>query len=125
MTKMEEILIKAGYKITAPRLAVLKHLSTMHEPISARDLHRKIKIGDQASVYRTLKLFEELRIVNAEIVEKEKHYCLADKPHHHIVCRKCEHTESVACDHRFQQLKNFTDIHHQLTLNGICNQCNP
>jgi Fe2+ or Zn2+ uptake regulation protein len=124
MTKAEQKIIKTGYKMTAPRLAVIEHLSSTHSPISARDLHQKIKTVDQASVYRALNLFEELQIVNVEMVNKEKLYCLADEPHHHIICRKCGHMESIICEHHFNQLKNFTNIYHQLTLTGVCNKCN-
>lgn len=123
MTKAEQKIIKTGYKVTAPRSAVIKQLSSTHTPISARDLHRKIKTVDQASVYRALNLFEELQIVNVEIVNKEKLYCLADEPHHHIVCRKCGHMESIKCKHHFNKIKNFTNVYHRLTLTGVCHKC--
>jgi len=86
-------------------------------------LHKKIKKGDLASVYRTLNLFEELQIVNVEIINKEKLYCLAGEPHHHIICRQCGYIEVVKCDHCFNNYKNFTDVYHQMTLTGICNKC--
>lgn len=41
--KVKQQLTDAGYNITAPRLAVLKYLSSTHTLISARDLHKKIK----------------------------------------------------------------------------------
>ena len=123
MTKAQQKITRAGYKMTLPRLAVIKYLSSHHCLISARNLHRKIKTADLASIYRTLNLLEELQIVNVETLNKEKLYCLADEPHHHIICRKCGHTEAVQCDHHFNQYKNFTDIYHQMTLRGICNNC--
>lgn len=124
MTKAEQKISDLGYRMTKARLAVISHLSSVCSPISARNLHQKIKIVDRASVYRALNLFEELQIVNVETVNKEKLYCLADEPHHHIICRKCGHMESIKCDHHFFNLKNFSNIHHQLTLTGVCNQCN-
>jgi len=123
MKKLKQKLIEAGYKITKPRLAVLEFMSSNHTSISARDLHKKIKHFDRASVYRTLNLFEDLHLVNVEIYEKEKIYCLADKPHHHILCKKCGYTEKIDCDHSFGNFINFTNVHHQLTLTGICNKC--
>lgn len=115
-----------GYKLTKPRLQVLQALEREKSLISARNLHKKITTVDRASVYRTLNIFEKLHIVNVEILEKEKLYCLADHPHHHIICRKCGYTEEFQCDKReFKKFKNFTNIHHQLTLTGVCNKCNP
>ncbi len=123
MNKLVEKLIEVGCKITNPRLAVLKYLSVHHSPISARDLHKKIKAFDRASVYRTLNLFEELHLLNVEVIEKEKLYCFAEEPHHHIICKKCGYTEKTKCNHDFGTFKNFNDVYHQLTLTGVCNNC--
>lgn len=123
MIKLEKILLKAGYKLTKPRLAVLGFLAGSHLSISARDLYKKIRRFDLASIYRTLNLFQELHIVNVEFIDKEKIYCLADKPHHHIICTECGYIEKIECNHLFGNFKNFRDIHHQLTLTGVCNNC--
>lgn len=123
MEKFKQKLLEAGYKMTKPRLAVLEFIAHNHTSISARDLHKKIKIFDRASVYRTLNLFENLHIVNVEILEKEKLYCLADTPHHHIMCKECGYMEKIDCNHSFGYFKNFTNVHHQLTLTGVCNKC--
>lgn len=123
MTKAEQKVTETGYKITSPRLAVIEYLSLHHSPISARDLHKIIKTANQASVYRALNLLEELQIVNVETVKKEKLYCLSDEPHHHIVCRECGYMETVKCDHHFSHYKNFNNVYHQLTLTGVCNNC--
>jgi Fe2+ or Zn2+ uptake regulation protein len=123
MEKLKQKLSKAGYPLTKARLAILDYLSDNHSPISARDLHKKIKKYDQASVYRALNLFEELCLVNGEIINKEKKYCLADEPHHHIICKKCGYMEKIKCSHSFKNYKNFTNIYHRLTLIGVCNKC--
>jgi len=118
-------LTKLGYKLTEPRLKVLKSLEKEKTLISARKLHKKIKSVDRASVYRTLNLLENLHLVNVEILEKEKLYCLANHPHHHIICRKCGYAEEFDCDNNeFKKFNNFSNIHHQLTLTGVCNKCN-
>ncbi|MBN1585454.1 transcriptional repressor [Candidatus Uhrbacteria bacterium] len=122
MEKAIEKLIRSGRKLTRPRLAILKFLSHQHAPISAQTIHDKTGI-DLASVYRTLKLSEELRLANVEAMGNEKRYCLAAEPHHHITCRKCGHSETVRCNHVTEGLGNFTDISHQLTITGICDKC--
>jgi|AntRauTorckE6833_2_1112554.scaffolds.fasta_scaffold60791_2 Fur family ferric uptake transcriptional regulator len=122
--EFKDILIQAGYKPTGPRLAVLECLNNQKKIISARDLFKKIKKFDQASVYRALSIFEELNIVGTEMVGKEKLYCLAKKPHHHIICRQCGYNESFPCEEKeIRQFTNFSNINHQLTLTGVCNKC--
>lgn len=119
-------LTKLGYKLTKPRLKVLKFLEKEKCLISARKVHDRIKTVDRASIYRTLNLFEKLRIVHVEISEKEKLYCLENHPHHHIICRKCGYTEDFECKKsEFIKPNNFSNIQHQLTLTGVCNSCNP
>lgn len=123
MKQFSDKLIQAGCKVTKIRLAVLEYLSMNHISLSARDLHKKLKHFNRASVYRTLNLFEELHIINVEIIQKEKIYCFANKPHHHIICKKCGHSQKIDCKHSFGEFKNFTDVHHRLTLTGVCNKC--
>ncbi len=123
MEKIAEKLTQAGYKLTKPRLAVLRVLRKAGEPVSARELHARISHCDQASVYRNLHLFEAIGLVKAETVDQEKYYCAADKPHHHIICRKCGKIENIPCTHKFNRHKNFSDIEHQLTLYGVCGKC--
>ncbi len=123
MEKLVEKLKAAGYKLTGPRLAVLRALAGHHHPVSARELHGLTRNADRASVYRALNLFERLYLVNVERMGAEKLYCLADKPHHHIICEKCGRMKKIACHHDFGHVRNFTAIHHHLTLTGICRRC--
>lgn len=122
---LKKILTAAGYKLTRPRQEVFSLLEKEQHPISAQALHKKIASVDQVSVYRVLKLFETLGVVQSEVIKKETFYCLAEHPHHHIFCRKCGYTEAFECSkQQYGDFKNFTDIHHQLTLIGTCNKCN-
>jgi Fe2+ or Zn2+ uptake regulation protein len=123
--KIKDKLSNTGYKLTKPRLAVLECLEKQDKLISARDIFKKLKKVDQASVYRTLKILEELNIVNSETINKEKFYCLADHPHHHIICRICGYSEEFPCTKKedYKKFKNFNNIKHQLTLSGVCKKC--
>lgn len=123
MEEIEEKLSEAGYKITKPRKLILGELFSNKKPVSAQELFKKIKKVDQVSVYRVLGLLEDLGIVNAETLDKEKVYCLSGSPHHHILCRKCGDVEKFECKHNFSHYKNFTNIHHQMILTGICAEC--
>lgn len=105
-------------------MVVLSVLEKSERPVTVKDIFSNIKKIDLVSVYRTLALLEELSLVNCEVLNGEKIYCLALHPHHHIVCRKCGKMESFECHHQFDNFKNFTDIKHQMMASGICNRCN-
>lgn len=120
----EQKLKQAGYKITRPRQAVLAYLEAGHEPSSASTIHQKIINIDLVSVYRTLKLFEELGFVQKDMMAGEERYYLAKSQHHHITCIRCGHIKCVPCDHVFEKIKGFSNIKHQLILTGFCSQCN-
>ncbi len=122
MEKIKEKLIERGYKVTKARQILISYFSKKHKPISAQNLARLIKTIDRASVYRTLNIFENLGLLNVEIINKEKLYCFAEKPHHHIICTKCGYIETIKCEHNYKS-KNFTKITHQLSLSGLCNKC--
>lgn len=122
MNNFREKLIENGYKITKAREALISFFTKKHKPISAQNLAKKMKSIDRASVYRTLNLFEKLSLLNIEIINKEKLYCFAEKPHHHIVCTKCGYIETIECRHNFHS-NNFTNIQHQMTVTGLCNKC--
>ena len=124
MNLTQEKIKKAGYKLTKPRLSILGILKKHKLPISAKEIYKKVKNIDLASIYRTLNIFESLNIVNIENRMGKKLYCLAEVQHHHIFCEKCEYIEEIRCNHFFKKVKNFTNINHQLTLTGICNSCN-
>lgn len=124
MQKIKAKLSNSGYKITKPRVDILSFLEKANKPYSAQEIFKKIKNVDLASVYRALTLFAKLDIVNEEIFDKEKKYCLATDPHHHIVCRKCDKMETMKCEHNYSnKFKNFSNIKHQLVLTGVCNKC--
>ena len=122
MENIIQIIRQKGCKLTKPRQAVLDVLEKSDQPMSARLIHEKLKGADLVSVYRSLKLFKALGIVQAEKIGNEEKYCLAGEPHHHIICEKCGYMESIKCDHEYVN-KNFTDIKHQLTLSGVCHKC--
>lgn len=113
---------QAGYKLTKPREAILKFLQKNHTPLSATDIHKKLDNINLASIYRTLKLFTKLKIIQQEFINNENYYYLADKKHHHIICRNCGYLECIPCKHYFK-IKNFSEIDHQIILTGLCNKC--
>lgn len=103
-TKLDYLntLHQAGYRNTAQRQTVLDAVCNAgpHSPIGpiiqeARQLDPQL---DQSTVYRALSLFVELGLVLSAMDENgERIYEIArEEPHHHLVCRKCGRTATIA-----------------------------
>ena len=120
---IEEVFHKAGLRLTRPRTLVWQMLAKNKQPQSAREVYQKLGTrADLASVYRSLRAFEKLGLVQREHIRGEDCFYIADKPHHHITCTDCGKSECVPCGHQFS-IKNFTNVTHQLALTGVCARC--
>lgn len=96
-------------------------------------LHAKAPAINQATVYRTLKLFCDLRlVVMADLGDGKTVYEIAGvTPRHHLVCRACGQVEQI--DHAvlavlfaaFEREQRFTlDVNHLVPF-GYCHRCRP
>lgn len=128
-----------GYKLTPQREATVRLLMEREgEHLSAEDIFFLVKeiapeIG-LATVYRTLELLSELKIVDKiNFGDGVSRYDLrkegAKHFHHHLVCMECGSVEEITDD----LLKDVEKIvesdwkfevkDHRLTFHGICKQC--
>jgi Fe2+ or Zn2+ uptake regulation protein len=127
------ILLSHSQRVTAPRLEILSILKSSTKPLTISEIHshiRKTKT-DLATVYRTLNLFTELKIVT-EIDFKDdfkRYELIFDRHHHHhIVCKECGRVENVeACVlgelEKMLARKGYTDVTHSLEFFGVCEKC--
>lgn len=135
---MKEILKDMGYKITPARVAILDIFVKNKTPITAENVLREIKRNkksreiNEATIYRTLSLFEEDGILKRVDFRKESAFFeLNQEHHHHITCLKCdmvEDFESVAIEKSLKRIvrnsSKFTSVKdHSLELFGFCNNC--
>lgn len=129
-----ERLRAAGYKITPPRLAVLQvieqegeHLNPAEILAQAQTIHPAI---GRATVYRTLEMLTQLRIVRPIYVgENGPTYIRAEGGHHHLVCSECGKVidfEQCVADQMVQELTDrfgFQIKSHLLEFYGLCASC--
>ncbi|MFN8487340.1 MAG: Fur family transcriptional regulator [Caldilineaceae bacterium] len=125
-----------GFRVTPQRQMILDAICesgghTTPEEIYER-VHAKAPAVNLATVYRTVTFLSELRLITEMHVSGKTYYEIAgEAPHHHLVCRKCGHTEQI--DHATiaelferialeQQFKVETD---HLALVGLCKHCQP
>ena len=121
-----------GYFNTKPRYKLFLALQEHSSP-TIRDLIKKLKGQDQATVYRNIKLFEHLGIVSILQLGWDSRLELSDNfhhHHHHLTCVSCGKViilhEDPAIERRISHLgsgKNFKAIDHQLEIRGICDSC--
>lgn len=132
---LKTTLKKHGYSLTGPRRGVFDLLD-QKEPQSMNDLIKKSRSKlDRASLYRTVKLFEGLGVINRinigfkykiELGSSFSHH------HHHLSCTNCGRIIDVEEDNRLEiiikelALKHkFSPASHQLEIEGLCEVCKP
>lgn len=128
-----------GYKLTPQREATLLVLLEREEDhLSAEEVFLLVKekapeIG-LATVYRTLELLSELKIVDKiNFGDGVSRYDLRKEGvehfHHHLVCMECGSVEEIIEDLLSDVEKiveedwQFQVKDHRLTFHGICKQC--
>lgn len=123
-----------GYRLTPQRELVLHAVEELGhatpDEVLAR-VHEQSQAVNISTVYRTLELLEELRLVrHAHITDRAPTYHSTASPDHvHLVCRSCGEITEVAPDliepmtTSLHDTYGFTtDIGH-LTIFGTCRDC--
>jgi Fur family transcriptional regulator, ferric uptake regulator len=130
---------RAGHRASAPRTAVVTALADLGCSSTARDIAHRVENGGRsvglASVYRTLELLEEMRLVQRlDIGEGSARFEPAHpsgEHHHHIVCERCGNVaafEDPALERAIERLASRVDYTvdgHDVTLRGECPDCRP
>ncbi|MBO1003106.1 Fur family transcriptional regulator [Pseudogracilibacillus auburnensis] len=137
--RIKKQLHSKGYKLTPQREATLTVLLEREEDhLSAEEVFLLVKekapeIG-LATVYRTLELLSELKIVDKiNFGDGVSRYDLRKEGvehfHHHLVCMECGSVEEIIEDLLGEVEKivedewEFQVKDHRLTFHGICKQC--
>jgi Fur family transcriptional regulator, ferric uptake regulator len=137
--RIKKQLHSQSYKLTPQREATVRVLLEHEEDhLSAEDVYLLVKekspeIG-LATVYRTLELLTELKVVDKiNFGDGVSRYDLrkegADHFHHHLVCIDCGSVDEIQEDllgdveKTVEAQFNFTIKDHRLTFHGICYRC--
>lgn len=144
-TRLLSELKNQGYRVTGPRRALLRLLSTTTEPLSVQEMYAHVNpTPDEGedpeeeinlvTVYRFVNLLVDLGLVRR--VEFGQGYYRYERSesqdgphHHHLVCQRCGKIEDFhGCDlasltHRLESESGFRIERHQLELYGVCPQC--
>jgi Fur family transcriptional regulator, ferric uptake regulator len=137
--RIQKQLHSQSYKLTPQREATVRVLLEHEEDhLSAEDVYLLVKekspeIG-LATVYRTLELLTELKVVDKiNFGDGVSRYDLrkegADHFHHHLVCVECGTVDEIQEDllgdveKIVEDQYNFKIKDHRLTFHGICHRC--
>jgi Fur family ferric uptake transcriptional regulator len=130
-----DILKGTGHRLTAQRVLILEAIENLGGHVTVERIHQSVTRRnpaiDQATVYRTVRLFSDLHLVNEVVLKGVAHYEYADpvSRHHHMVCEHCGtaiHLPTHYLDELRLQLKNDTgfDSHMEhFAISGLCADC--
>lgn len=129
------VLQESGYRLTAPRRAIVEIMASCERalsPVDLFDLGRKSQPGlGLVTVYRTLEKMEELGLVQRVHQPGGCHmYLPAARGHQHLIicqqCGKAKYFEGEDMDAFFDQAASahgFALREHWLQLFGLCANC--
>jgi Fe2+ or Zn2+ uptake regulation protein len=131
-----DVLDHAGYQLTRPRRAMAEIIASREGRFTAEDLVSEAyrvrpRIG-RATVFRSLEIFEALRLVErVHLVRSDHAYVVCDPAHHHhhLVCDSCGRSIEVTdvgigpIAQAIEERTGYRVDSHRLELFGICPAC--
>ncbi len=135
----------AGFRVTAPREAILDVLTRTQKHFSAEDVYMAVHKVDPAvgltTIYRTLELLVHMGLIfKFDFGDGRARYELAVGPkgvrhHHHLVCTRCgrviDYTEFIddevellqETERGLSKKYNFKITNHVMQFYGLCDRC--
>jgi Fur family transcriptional regulator, ferric uptake regulator len=136
VVELAEQLVEAGYKVTAPRLAVLRAVTALPGAFNVQQLEDWItQHGESpgiASIFRTVKLLCDLHLLQRiHGIEECHRYTLGAGHGHHVLCTNCGtlvRFDQCGVQELIQRLERTTGFRissHLIELFGLCPRCLP
>ena len=134
MENIENKLLNRNIKPTAMRELVFKVLSEQSAAISLAELEQKFDKVDKVTLYRTLKTFEENKLIHSiddgtnsikYALCKDACQCKPEDLHVHFLCTNCNHTYCLN-DILIPEIilpANFNLETINMVVKGICSNC--
>ena len=133
--QLSRVVSRRGYKLTAPRRAVLDVVAGMSQSLSPAEIYQRARrrysrLG-LVTVYRTLDILVEAGVLRRIHMEGGCHgYAPAETAHgHHLICSSCNQViEFGGCDLQdlFKSVARKTGFRiegHWLQVSGRCPKC--
>lgn len=119
---------------TKTRNALTKIFINSHEPVTAGELIKKLKIKhlevNKTTVYRQLESLKNLNFIKEVTFRdgRQRFEIVEDHCHHHVVCQSCGKVADVDIDEQklISSVKKqvaFKIDSHSIEFFGLCNSC--
>lgn len=123
-----------GYRMTPQRLAILRILDESACHLTPVEIYQQAQEQlpgiTEATVYRTLSfLAEQGLLLAAHVGSGQMVYEIAERAHHHLICRECRETQEIGHDQLEALYEQFlADTGYQIdsmhvTFFGLCPNC--
>ena len=134
MQEEEKRLKDRNINPTAMRLLVLQHLMEREQALSLKDLEKSFHRADKSTLYRTLKTFEERRLIHriddgSGSVKYALCYedcdCSLSDMHYHFHCQECNATFCLNTVEipKVELPPGFKMTQANFVLQGVCANC--
>lgn len=136
--KFREFLRTKGQRLTPEREAVIRAVYASHDHfdadhwVSTLALQPGRKQASRSTVYRTLELMTEARLIRRVARVNDRHVYEHDygyPQHDHLICKKCQkliefpNEEIAAVVEKIAAEYGFRMTGHRLEVEGICAEC--
>jgi Fe2+ or Zn2+ uptake regulation protein len=131
--ELVELLRSRGYRVTSPRLVILRELRQRATHCTAEEIHAAVRewLPGTATptVYATLELLVDLGLVRRIDAGGPALYDARLDPHQHVVCRRCGEVHDVdgALDAgallAAARKSGFEPEAAELIISGLCGRC--
>lgn len=126
MKRLQDVGIQPSYQ----RVKVLEYLMRDSDHPTAdqiyRNLHEETPTLSKATVYNTLRLFEEKKLVSTMSADRvETRYDLLMTGHGHFVCQRCEkiYNFPYTFNDQYRDLEGFQITTEEIVVKGVCKDC--
>jgi len=136
MQKLEDLVLslrEEGFRITPQRIAIVDYLLKTVDHPSADRIHkviqRKYPMVSLSTVYKTLELLKEKRLVNEIEVDGETRFDAHTDEHVNLICMNCGKIDDVDEDVlkniriRVAKKSKYLILKSSFELFGYCNNC--
>ena len=129
---LSEIFEQHGLRLTKPRQQIFDILNNSEIPLTVGDIAKNCKNIIRTCIYRTLVIFDRLKIINTIYIGWKNYYELAEPfipHHHHLYCINCQNAEPIQPKELEKLVDyigkkyNFIVTKHHFELEGICEKC--
>ena len=124
-----------GLRPTRQRRAILEAVAAEDRPVSAQDLHARLRRSGAsaglATVYRTLQALADSGVLRTfQTPSGEVAYKVCEPGHHHhLICTRCGRVEEIpSCEVEewaagVAKRRGFAVSSHQADIYGVCASC--